>query len=127
MNQQDKACGTRSSVSWKEGQVGRDRKQEEERGRAVTAGPEAASGEGPRRDEHWGGLLLSAELPSNIPWASSHQGLPCVTRELKSPGPLCLPCDFGFQKEWFGITPNAHLTNTENSACFHHTHTDTNA
>ena len=71
MNQQDEACGTRSSVSWKEGQVGRDSKQEEERGRAVTAGPE-----GPRRDERWGGLLLSAELPSNIPWASSHQVSP---------------------------------------------------
>ena len=77
--------------------------------------------------EHWGGLLLSAELPLNILWASSHQGLPCVTRELKSPGPLCLLCDFGFQKEWFGITPNAHLTNIKNSACFHDAHTDTNA
>ena len=77
--------------------------------------------------EHWGGLLLSAELPSNILWASSHRGLPCVTRELKGPGPLCLLCDFGFQKGWFGITPNAHLTNIKNSACFHHAHTDTNA
>ena len=55
--------------------MGRDRKQEEERGRAVTAGPEAASGERPRRDERWDGLL-SAELPSNIPWASSHQVSP---------------------------------------------------
>lgn len=38
------------------------------------------------KHKHSGGLLVSAALPMNILWASSHGGLPCVHRGTEKHG-----------------------------------------
>lgn len=105
------------------------------RGRATPAGPEVASGEGP-----WprGGRRLRTCMSTGVGFSPgpgscehslglSHQCLPCVHTGAEKPGPLCLLCDFGFQKEWFWHHPQCTSDQHKNSACFHDAHTDTNA
>ena len=92
---------------WNEDKGGPGTRGEREgRGRGCQAGREATgfrvrggwAGPGGRvEDVRWGGLVISAERPPNILWASSHQGLPRVTRgQLKSPGAPLLPAWFWF-------------------------------